>query len=108
MGHSSLCWKTQTTVGASLKVYSIYKEGKSTCSKNNDCKCSKCKIKIFYVKGDKFEKHPDEEYAIDLDFVDELISEVNHSQYSIGDYSKKKIFDIIPEQSVEKLWKKKL
>ena len=58
---------------------------------------------FFYVKGDKFEKHPDDEYAIDLDFVDKLISEVNHSQLSIGDYSKKKIFDIIPEQSVEKL-----
>ena len=58
---------------------------------------------FFYVKGNKFKTHPDDEYAINLDFVDKLITEVNHLKLSIGDYSKKKIFDIIPEKSVEKL-----
>ena len=58
---------------------------------------------FFYVKGNKFEKHPDQEYAIDLDFVDKLIEEVRHSQLSIGEYDKKKIFDIEPEKSVENL-----
>ena len=62
---------------------------------------------FFYVKGNKFEKHPDQEYAIDLDFVDKLIEEVRHSQLSIGEYDKKKIFDIEPEKSVENLWQKK-
>ena len=58
---------------------------------------------FFYVKGNKFKKHPDDKHAINLDFVNNLIKEINKLKLSMGDYNKEKIFDLIPEKSVETL-----
>ena len=58
---------------------------------------------FFYVKGNKYKKHPDEEYAININFVQKLVEEINLLKLSIGEYSKEKIYDIIPEKSVQKL-----
>ena len=58
---------------------------------------------FFYVKGNKFKKHPDDKHAINLDFVNNLIREINELKLSMGIYNKTKIFDIIPEESVENI-----